>query len=79
VTNLDARVIVVTGAGGGVGRGIAIALAKRGAVVALLVRRASTGDDVAAEIAACGGRAQSFECDISDTAQTAARGRGDRA
>jgi NAD(P)-dependent dehydrogenase (short-subunit alcohol dehydrogenase family) len=69
VTNLDARVIVVTGAGGGVGRGIAIALADRGAVVALLVRRASTGDDVAAEIAARGGRARSFECDISDTAQ----------
>jgi 3-oxoacyl-[acyl-carrier protein] reductase len=69
VTDLDSRVIVVTGAGGGVGRGIAIALADRGAVVALLVRRASTGAAVAAEIAARGGRARSLECDISDADQ----------
>lgn len=61
--------VVVTGAGGGVGRGIAIALADRGAVVALLVRRASTGDDVVSEIVARGGRARSFECDVSDPQQ----------
>jgi len=69
VIALDSRVIVVTGAGGGVGRGIAVALADRGAIVALLVRRASTGDDVAGEIAARGGRARSFECDVSDPRQ----------
>ncbi|HUP72644.1 MAG TPA: SDR family oxidoreductase [Acidimicrobiales bacterium] len=69
MTNLDGRTMLVTGAGGGVGRGIAIALAERGAVVALLVRRASTGADVAAEIASRGGRAHSFECDVSDPQQ----------
>ena len=69
MTNLDSRVIVVTGAGGGVGRGIAIALADRGAVVALLVRRASTGSDVTDEIAARGGRARSYECDVRDPQQ----------
>jgi len=69
VTSLESRIIVVTGAGGGVGRGIAIALADRGAVVALLVRRAGTGEQVASEIAARGGRAQSFECDVSDPGQ----------
>jgi NAD(P)-dependent dehydrogenase (short-subunit alcohol dehydrogenase family) len=69
VTNLESRTIVVTGAGGGVGRGISIALADRGAVVALLVRRAGTGDQVAGEIAARGGRAESFECDVRDPEQ----------
>ncbi|MEO8697238.1 MAG: SDR family oxidoreductase [Acidimicrobiales bacterium] len=69
MTTLDARVILVTGAGGGVGRGIAIALAERGASVALLVHRASTGEDVVAEITARGGRAHSFECDVSDPQQ----------
>jgi NAD(P)-dependent dehydrogenase (short-subunit alcohol dehydrogenase family) len=69
VTSLESRIAVVTGAGGGVGRGIAIALAAHGANVALLVRRAGTGDDVAGEIAAFGGRARSFECDVSDPDQ----------
>ena len=69
MTALDSRVIVVTGAGGGVGRGIAIALAERGAIVALLVRRASTGDGISGEIAARGGRARSFECDVSNPEQ----------
>jgi len=69
VTRLDSRVIVVTGAGGGVGRGIAIALAERGATVALFVRRASTGVDVADEIAARGGHARAVECDVSDPEQ----------
>ena len=41
--------------------------------------RASTGDDVAGEIAARGGRARSFECDVSDPAATADCGRRDRA
>jgi 3-oxoacyl-[acyl-carrier protein] reductase len=69
MTTLDSRVIVVTGAGGGVGRGIAIALAERGATVALLVRRAVTGEAVANEIATLGGRAHSYECDVRDPAQ----------
>jgi NAD(P)-dependent dehydrogenase (short-subunit alcohol dehydrogenase family) len=69
VTGLDSQTIVVTGAGGGVGRGIAIALSDRGAMVALLVRRAVTGDQVASEITDRGGRARSFECDVSDPAQ----------
>jgi NAD(P)-dependent dehydrogenase (short-subunit alcohol dehydrogenase family) len=70
VIDLGGRVAVVTGAGGGIGRGIAIALAERGAAVALLVRRATTGEAVVDEIG--GGRSRSWECDISDPDRLAA-------
>jgi NAD(P)-dependent dehydrogenase (short-subunit alcohol dehydrogenase family) len=68
VIALRGRTAIVTGAGGGVGRGVAIALAGRGAAVGLLVRRGHTGDEVAAEIAAAGGTALSVECDVADPA-----------
>jgi 3-oxoacyl-[acyl-carrier protein] reductase len=68
VIDLAGRVIVVTGAGGGVGRGIAIALAERNATVALLVRRGETGDAVVGEI---GDRARSWECDVRDAERLA--------
>ena len=74
MTSLESRIAVVTGAGGGVGRGIAIALAAHGANVALLVRRASTADEVAGEIARSW-TARSFECDVSDRDHCARRSR----
>ena len=49
---LDGRTVIVTGAGGGVGRGIALACATHGARVVIAARRTETGDVVAAEIAA---------------------------
>jgi len=62
---LAGRSILVTGAGGGVGRGIAVACARAGAAVVIAARRAVTGDRVAREIAAFGGAAQSVECDVT--------------
>lgn len=56
---------MVTGAGGGIGRGIAFALAAAGANLVLAVRRAETGDVVAGEIAAAGGRAIVVEGDVT--------------
>jgi NAD(P)-dependent dehydrogenase (short-subunit alcohol dehydrogenase family) len=47
---LDGRVALVTGAARGLGRAIALALADAGADVALGLRDASTGEDLAAEI-----------------------------
>ena len=66
-TNLLAgRTVLVTGAGGGVGEGIALACATHGASVVIAARRTETGDPVAAEIVARGGRAISVRCDVAD-------------
>lgn len=63
---LGGRTAIVTGAGQGVGRGIAIALASRGANVVIAARRAETGEPVAAEIRAGGGEAVCVVTDASD-------------
>ena len=65
---LSKRVALVTGAGQGVGRGIAIALARNGAEIALAGRRRETLDRVAAEIRALGRRTEVFACDVKDGA-----------
>src|SRR5580658_3795088 len=54
---LENRVAIVTGAGQGVGRGIALAMAKEGAAIALVGRTRGTLAKVQAEIEAFGGRA----------------------
>lgn len=65
---LQDRVAVVTGAGQGVGRGIAAAMATAGAAVVIAARREETGEPVAAEIRAAGGRAEFVRCDVTDRA-----------
>lgn len=64
------RVIVITGAGGGIGRGIALACAAQGGAVVLATRR-DNGKAVAEEIAARGQEALWIRCDVSDRAQVA--------
>jgi NAD(P)-dependent dehydrogenase (short-subunit alcohol dehydrogenase family) len=59
---------VVTGASRGIGRAIALRLAEAGAEVALWARDAQALREVAAEIAAAGGRAQPFVCDVAESA-----------
>jgi NAD(P)-dependent dehydrogenase (short-subunit alcohol dehydrogenase family) len=62
---LDGKVAVVTGAGQGVGRGVALALAKEGAAVSIAELDLQTGPAVADELRALGARAMSVGCDVS--------------
>jgi len=63
---LTDQVCIVTGAGQGLGRAIALEMADEGAKVALLERNPATVKQVAAEIAAKGGVAAPYELDITD-------------
>jgi NAD(P)-dependent dehydrogenase (short-subunit alcohol dehydrogenase family) len=61
---LEGKVAIVTGGGQGVGRGIALALAKEGATISLAGRTRITLQKVAAEIEALGGKATTVVCDV---------------
>ena len=63
-----ARTILVTGAGGGLGRGMALYLAERGhAIVAADLHKEAT-DDVVAQIQSRGGRAAGYSLDVASSA-----------
>jgi len=64
---LEGRVALVTGAGRGLGRSIADALANAGAEVWLLARSSDELEQAAAAIRAAGGRAVQVACDVTDS------------
>ncbi|SHH10117.1 SDR family oxidoreductase [Streptoalloteichus hindustanus] len=63
---LVGRRIVITGASSGIGRATALAVARLGAVPLLVARRAEELEKVRAEIAAAGGVAHCYPCDLTD-------------
>ncbi len=67
-------VALVTGASSGIGASTAEAMARRGATVALVARRAGRLEDVASACRAAGGNARVFATDLSDPDVAAALG-----
>src|SRR5258708_6288245 len=69
---LDGKTALVTGAGRGIGRAIALGLAEAGARVVLLARSEGELDQVAGQVRVHGGRALGIPVDIGDPGQLAA-------
>lgn len=65
MSHLAGKIALVTGASQGIGRAIALELAKHGATVALAARSVDKLETVAAEIAAAGGQAKAFALDVA--------------
>jgi 3-oxoacyl-[acyl-carrier protein] reductase len=63
--NLQGRIALVTGASQGIGRRVALELARAGATVAVAARNEAKLAEVAAEIASEGGQAAAFALDVA--------------
>jgi 3-oxoacyl-[acyl-carrier protein] reductase len=65
-TRLAGKVAIVTGSGQGIGRAVAIAFAREGAVVVIATRTAAHGEETLRLIAAEGGKAIFRQVDVAD-------------
>jgi NAD(P)-dependent dehydrogenase (short-subunit alcohol dehydrogenase family) len=63
--NFENRMVVVTGAGSGIGRAAALAFGAGGAKVAVLDINSASAEETARLITAAGNRAEAFQCDTS--------------
>ncbi len=63
---VQGKVVLVTGAFGGLGRHFALTLSRAGAAVGLTGRRMEAGEQLAGEIRAAGGRALAWRMDVTD-------------
>jgi NAD(P)-dependent dehydrogenase (short-subunit alcohol dehydrogenase family) len=72
---LDGRAAVITGAGKGLGKAMAVALAAEGARVALISRDREQLAAVAADIQSAGGTAETFPADVTSEEQVERAGR----
>jgi len=72
MNQLANQIAVVTGAGRGIGRAIALKFANEGADVVVVSRTQENSEKVAAEIRALGKKAWAFAVDVSDSASVSA-------
>jgi len=72
MSQFEHQTAVVTGAGRGIGRAIALKLAAEGAAVACVSRTAENAEKIAQEIVASGGKAWSYAADVADAAAVTA-------
>ena len=72
MSQLANQIAVVTGAGRGIGRAIALKFANEGADVGVVSRTQENSEKVAAEIRALGRRAWAFAVDVADAAAVSA-------
>jgi len=69
---LNGRIAIVTGAGSGIGRAIAVELAGQGAAVAILDVNAERATETSRDVGAAGGQAMALECDVSEAGSVTA-------
>lgn len=61
------KTVFLTGASSGIGEALAVALAKKGAILGLVARREELLNHLAAKCEAVGGTARAFSCDVGDS------------
>ena len=66
------KTVMITGASSGIGRGLAVELARRGAKVGLIARRAAALTEVVREIESVNGKALALPGDVMDVASLSA-------
>ena len=72
IFDLSGRIAVITGGNGGIGLGIAQALAAAGCNVSIWGRNADKNKSAAATMAGCPGKVDTQICDVSDPASVKA-------
>lgn len=66
IERFHGKTVLITGAGTGMGKAVALRLAQEGAQLVLIGRRANLIDELAAQINQSGGTALAISCDMSD-------------
>jgi short-subunit dehydrogenase len=69
--NWNGKVVLLTGASSGIGEGLALALAKKGAVLGLIARREELLRELAKRCHEAGGTARVFACDVTEAGDVA--------